>query len=169
MTACNKYKCANNCKSNDPFCQSGPAGDAGHPGIPDAQPRIKIMETTTQPIESLLQPAEFAQIFIELAKTGIKKLDFSIPALQDLSLHISRLVAENQHLRNLLGFEKLNDVDIIVENAAIRILFGQANQCELIVPVADKGSVFAQKLRRVATELEAGNQNVQLTLFDDIT
>ena len=63
----------------------------------------------------------------------------------------------------------MNDVDVIVENAAIRILFGQANQCELIVPVADKGSVFAQKLRRVASELDAGNRNVQLTLFDDVT
>lgn len=165
MADCNKHKCNNNCKSSEP-CPSGPPGELGEPGIPATQPQIKLMETTTQPVESLLQPAELAQIFIDMAKTGIKKLDFSIPALQDLSFHISRLVAENQHLRKLLGFEKLNDVDVIVENASLRVLFGPAGEYELIIPVADKGLIFAQKLHRVATELEAGKQDVQLTLFD---
>lgn len=167
MPACNKNKCSASCNENH-TCPAGPPGELGPAGVPEMpyQARVQLMETTTKPVEQLLAPNELAQIFIELAKTGIKKLDFSSPALQDLSFQIVKLVAENKHLRKMLKLDGPDDLDVKITDAEFHIKFGPYGSYELRIPIENNGPLFVERLRRVANELEAGQKNSQLSLFD---
>jgi len=169
MSDCNKTKCAKNCRCDSSPCQSGPPGALGPTGVPDMpyQAHIQLMETTTKPVEALLSAGELAQIFVELAKTGIKKLDFSSPSLQELSFQIVRLVAENKHLRKLLHLESTDDLDVKVIDSEFHVMFGPRGEYILRVPLENGGELLAERLRRVADDLNAGQKDLQLTLFDN--
>lgn len=143
-TECATAGCSNKCK------QSAPP---------------KTMDMTQTPVEALLSAPEIGQIFLDLVQTGVKKFDFVDQGLQALAFQITGLLAENKHLRKLLGAQRTDNPEINVNAENITIAFGPNNAYTLQLPVRDNCAVFANQLRAIANMISP-EHDPQLNLFE---
>lgn len=110
-------------------------------------------ETTTAPVESLLDFKEIVGLLRTMASTGIKNFVFKDANLDNLAELVATLAAENNYLKKLAAL--LSPVSTDKTDKDIVVSFGPAGVYTLSVPIVtdeQRRSVAAQFLK-IAHEL----------------
>ena len=93
------------------------------------QKKTCTKETMAVDIKTLLTLAEeyatVAPKLLEIARSGIRCVDFKNPNINELAATLSAIVAENQYLKNLLGI--FHPGKAAVEDNGVTISFGPGN------------------------------------------
>ena len=96
----------------------------------------------------------FRSKLLEIARSGIRCVDFKNPNINELAATLSAIVAENQYLKNLLGI--FHPGKAAVEDNGVTISFGPGNTYRLFIPAFSQSArtKLAASLIAAADELK---------------
>lgn len=133
--------------------------------------QVAGFEITDTPVEKLLSVAEIAQLFMQIADTGVVKFNFADPNWQQLALRILAIFRENRRLKALLGGQQIDHTtqpDLHVNYECVKISFGPKNKYELTIPTRGEKTQIAARFKTIADNLIAQEEaDRQLELFEE--
>jgi hypothetical protein len=124
-------------------------------------------ETTTAPVENLMDFKDIVNLLGAMARTGVKNFAFKDASLDQLALVITQLASENNYLKRLATLISPAGVDLSGDDVVFS--FGPANVYSLTMPAGneEQRKILGAQFLKIAGQLgvTATEDTKQLSLF----